>query len=223
MTNFIEKVKEKFESAEIFDNENNDAIVPINYTIKNDSKILFVAGTNASGKSLVGKIVEMLASEQKIEKRSCSMRNRASSQFGARLIFGSEDDESTGDNSVHAAMMGLKSTIEAKNPAVLILDEPDIGLADEYTFALGEYIANQVNENNDKLALIVVISHSRNILKTAIETLNVPYSSMFVGNVETNFEQWLEKPVERASLEDLLNIKNRSLETWRKIEKLLKG
>lgn len=221
MPNIIELVKEKFKNARIFDNDENNAIVPINFDIDNASKILFVVGSNASGKSLVGRIVELVASEEELPKRSCSMRNRTSGEFGQRLVFGSEDDSSTGENSVHASVIGLKSTVESKNSAVLVLDEPDLGLADEYSAALGQHIAKTVNENHETLGLIVVITHSHKLIDAAISALSVPFSKMHVGDANVSFDEWRARPFKAATIEELMNLKHKSRETWGRVQMLL--
>lgn len=217
----IETVKEKFENAKIFDNSDNNAVIPINFDIDTKSKIMFVVGTNASGKSIIGKIIEMIAREDNLIKRSCSMRNRTSGEFGQRMIFGKEDDNSTGVNSINATIMGLKSTISEKN-SVLILDEPDLGLAEEYSSALGQFIAKIVNENNENIGLILVITHSKNLIKSALEEITVPFSKVYVGDSNISFDDWYESPFKPASIEDLLNLKEKSRETWKKIELIIK-
>lgn len=223
MPNMIELVKEKFENARLFDNADNNAIVPINFDIDNASKILFVVGSNASGKSLVGRIVELVASEEELPKRSCSMRNRTSGEFGQRLVFGSEDDSSTGENSVHASIIGLKSTVESKKSAVLVLDEPDLGLADEYSAALGQHIAKTVNEHHETLALIVVITHSHKLINAAISELTVPFSKVHVGDASVSFDDWLARPFKAATIEELMELKKKSHDTWGRVQKLLDG
>lgn len=221
MPNIIELVKEKFEQAQIFDNSDNNAIIPINFDIDDASKILFLVGSNASGKSLVGRIVELVSSEAGVPKRSCSMRNRTSGEFGQRLIFGTEDDNSTGDNSVHATVIGLKSTVESKKAAVLILDEPDLGLADEYSAALGQYIAKNVNEHHENIGLVVVITHSHKLIESAIHELSVPFSKMHVGDASVSFDEWRARPFKAASIEELMDLKNKSHETWGRVQTLL--
>ena len=223
MPNMIELVKEKFENARLFDNEDNNAIVPINFDIDNASKILFVVGSNASGKSLLGRIVELVASEEELPKRSCSMRNRTSGEFGQRMIFGTEDDDSTGNNSVHTTVIGLKSTVESEKEAVLILDEPDIGLADEYSAALGQYIAKNVNEHHEKIGLVVIISHSRMLIDAAIAELTVPFSKVHVGDASVSFDDWRERPFKAATIDELMDLKKKSHETWRRVQNLLDG
>lgn len=221
MNNILELVKNRFETSKYFDNSNGDAVIPINYTLHPESKIMFVVGSNASGKSVVGKIIEGTAKKSDITARSCSMRNRTSGLFGQMLIFGTEDDNSTGQNSVKAVLLGIKSTI-SEQCSVLILDEPDLGLADDYSFALGQYIAQQVNEHHQTIGLIVVISHSRRLINAALDELNQPCSKVYVGNVDVSLDDWLNNPIVPATVDDLLNLENKSLETWRKIEGIMK-
>ncbi len=219
MKNVIDFVKHRFENAQIFDNDDGDAIIPINYTIEPDSKIIFIVGSNASGKSVVGKVIEFSANDENLTKRSCSMRNRTSGLFGQRLIFGDEADSSTGMNSVQSAIMGIKSTVDEEN-SILILDEPDLGLADEYSAALGQYIAESVNEHYSKIGLFVVITHSRTLIKYAIESLKKPYSSVYVGSLDKNFDDWLNEKFKPATIDELLGLKNKNHETWKRIQNM---
>lgn len=219
MQNIIELVQDRFENAEIFNNDENNAIIPVNFNIHPSSKVLFVVGSNASGKSVVGKIVEYVASDAQVTKRSCSMRNRTSGSFGQRMIFGDEADSSTGMNSVNSAIKGIQATVDETN-SVLILDEPDLGLADEYSSALGQYIAQNINEHHEKIGLIVVISHSRKLVNYALKELVVPYSSVFVGDANKTFENWLDEDFKPATIEELLGLKDKNRETWKRIEGL---
>ena len=219
MTNVIELVKDRFENAQIFDNDDNDAIIPVNYMLDPASKIMFVVGTNASGKSVVGKIVEYVSKDANLAKRSCSMRNRTSGMLGQMMIFGSEEDSSTGQNSVKAAVNGINTTVSEQN-SVLILDEPDLGLADEYSAAMGQLIAQKVNEHYDNIGLFVVITHSRRLLEAALAELTTPYSSVYVGDASVSFDDWMKQPFVPATVEDLINLRQKGIDTWRRIENM---
>lgn len=221
MTQIIESVKSSLENFMVFDNSDKNAIIPVNYEIDSDSKIVFVVGSNASGKSLVGKIIEMVCDESDIVKRSCSMRNRTSGMLGQMMIFGDERDNSTGENSINALNLGLNSTVKEIG-SVLIMDEPDIGLADEFSAAMGQYIAQKVNEYYENIGLFVVITHSRRLINHAIAELKTPFSKIHVGDENITFDEWLNRPFKPATVEELLNLKVKARETWKKIQKLTK-
>lgn len=221
MNKILETVKNSLENFLVFDNSENNAIVPVNFEIVPDSKIIFVVGSNASGKSLIGKIIEMVCDENNIVKRSCSMRNRTSGMLGQMMIFGDESDSSTGENSISALNLGINSTVKEKD-SVLIMDEPDVGLADEFSAAMGKYIAQKVNENYENIGLFVVITHSRRLISYAIEELQSPFSKIHVGDENVTFDEWLNRPFKPATVEDLLNLKVKARDTWKKIQKLTK-
>lgn len=221
MNKILETVKNSLENFMVFDNSENNAIVPVNFEIVPDSKIIFVVGSNASGKSLIGKIIEMVCDENNIVKRSCSMRNRTSGMLGQMMVFGDERDSSTGENSISALNLGINSTVKEKD-SVLIMDEPDVGLADEFSAAMGQYIAQKVNENYENIGLFVVITHSRRLISYAIEELQSPFSKIHVGDENVTFDEWLNRPFKPATVEDLLNLKVKARDTWKKIQKMTK-
>lgn len=221
MNKILETVKNSLENFMVFDNSENNAIVPVNFEIIPNSKIVFVVGSNASGKSLIGKIIEMVCDENDIVKRSCSMRNRTSGMLGQMMVFGDERDSSTGENSISALKLGINSTVK-ETDSVLIMDEPDVGLADEFSAAMGQYIAQKVNENYENIGLFVVITHSRRLISYAIEELQSPFSKIHVGDENVTFDEWLNRPFKPATVEDLLNLKVKARDTWKKIQKLTK-
>lgn len=222
MSNFVKTIEEKLLSAAIFEKiEGAEAAIALNYKLIPGSKIVLIAGPNASGKSVVGKVIEQVARLEKKSVRSSSMRNRTCGLLGQKMIFGDEGEESTGCNSVAATTVGFSSSIKDGN-AVLILDEPDIGLSDEYAAALGDYIAQQMNQSHEQFEMLAVVSHSRLLFKSIIDAIEIPCSSIHVGDENTTFDDWLNQPFKKASIEELLNLKNKGFEKWSQIEKIIR-
>lgn len=67
------------------------------------------------------------------------------------------------------------------------------------------------------------LSLTHKLIDMAINELTVPFSTVFVGDDKTSFEEWRERPFKAASIEELLDLKNKSHETWSRVQKLLSG
>ena len=219
--NFFEQLNFVFNTKLLSSQDGIEPVIESNITLHPESKVLLISGMNASGKSVIGKIFEENCKKNEIPIRSCSMRNRTSGLFGQRIIFGDESDSSTGYNSFSSAISGLKSTFGSETPSLMILDEPDIGLSEEYAGALGEYFAQLLNESVPKTQGIVIISHSKHMFKRFLEAYKNPVSKSYIGRKEVSFDEWLYKENARLSVADLLGIKEKQNSMYSKIEKRL--
>jgi hypothetical protein len=206
------------------DEEDDKPVLQRTYKIHGaEVPVMVVAGINASGKSIVADVVATSAKKCGFGRRAVTMKNRTTSGFERAMIFGDENDESTGVNSVSAVLKGVKSSKQDNGPSVLILDEPDIGLSEEYSGALGEYLAAQVIEADHNLKLLVVISHSRPLYRRMLEVLPYEPHSVYMGDNTKTFSDWLNGPVPRFGADEIEKLKARGLATWRAINSVVKG
>lgn len=182
--------------------------------------VMLIAGINASGKSIMASVVATAAKKCGFGKRVVSMTNRTSSGFESAVVFGDESNSSTGVNSVSAVLMGLRSCKQDDSPSVLVLDEPDIGLSEEYAGALGEYIAQQMIEPDHQLKLVVVISHSRPLYRRLLAVLPYQPHTIFLGDKTKTFMDWLNGPVPHFGADEIEKLKARGRETWREIRRI---
>lgn len=207
----IDKVVEAFQSLPYFNkpDDSEDVLFPLNIDMSDkDCRLIVVAGANASGKSVVGSLVESVAKKNGFVARNCCMRNRTYSGFGAKLIFGDESTQSTGVCTITAVRAGLTSSADAESPSVMILDEPDLGLSQESAMGMGAYIASFVNDASTNLKMTVVISHSRDLYKVLIEKMGCKAHKIFVGNDHKTFDDWMDAKVEPLSISELLDLRD---------------
>lgn len=155
------------------------------------SKIVIIYGDNASGKSLFSSIIHSLARDEKIAVRSASMGNRTRSGIEKAFIFGDESQQSTGATSVQVSKLCLNSMLKDDKLSLAILDEPDVGLSGFYAPAMGEYIANTLNNADDKKGLILV-SHSVPLITRFLEVINTDVSRFGI-NTDLPLEDWLKR------------------------------
>lgn len=195
----------------------DDPVIPHHLSEHEDARVVMVAGDNASGKSFVTKQLNKIAQCAGFEVCCSSMRQRTGDRMFSSMVYGDERRMSTGQCSVRATIKAFDHARETENPCVIILDEPDIGLSPELAMAMGQLLAEEVEAATDKLALLVVISHSRDLFHQLRAGLELkPWSSLFVGGTHP-FSQWLIEPSPVCTPDDLRNLSDRSHDLYRKI------
>jgi ABC-type Mn2+/Zn2+ transport system ATPase subunit len=181
--------------------------ITLNYSGDSEPKLVVVYGDNASGKSLLVKLLEQQLQDAEWVIRATSMKNRTSAGVSRAFIYGSDGDQSTGATSVKAAqrcLLALKN--EAEPCALSVLDEPDIGLSPRYAKAMGAYIAQQVNALSDGKC-VVLVSHSRDLVQSAFDSLGVSCATLGI-NTSLSLLPWLENQ-ESATIDELLGLEKK--------------
>jgi ABC-type uncharacterized transport system ATPase subunit len=169
--------------------------------------VAMIVGPNASGKSVLFQVLAMLARQEKIVPVTVSIRERTgagtSDIAGMRrmFMFGDESEQSTGATSlktVSKAFDSIQAYAEEGRRALLLLDEPEQGLSEDYAAAMGTWLGSKANAlTHPNLLGLVVVSHSRSLMRSLREAL--PVAPSFVSmEVPTTLEQWLEPPTPKT-------------------------
>lgn len=214
MKTFLNEMLNKIEDRHyaVLNLEKDNQLIFDKLSIHNaDSNVVIIYGENASGKSLFSSIIEQCARSEKIGCRNACMRNRTSSGIEKAFIFGDEGSQSTGATSLSVAVKCLSNTLKEDKDSLAILDEPDVGLSDYYTPALGKYIAEQMVTAPEHVGLVLV-SHSKLLMKSFLETYNKPVSTIGI-NTELSLNDWISKN-EIATLDELLSLDNKAHEKY---------
>lgn len=198
-----------------------------------DPRLLVVAGPNASGKSV---FVQILAgwgrkAPYNWSPVTVSIRERTgaglSEMAGMRrtFMFGDESEQSTGATSVGVALSGFKNiwTEGANKPRLLVLDEPDMGLSEDYAFAMGQLIAAETEAAfpaDKPCSGVVVVTHSRTLVE-GIRAWGVNPGFVSMESTMT-LDEWLTNRQHRT-LEDLKNLSNLGHERQRQVRALIKA
>lgn len=183
-----------------------------------DVRIVVAHGENASGKSLVLRdLRKHVGSYERtgIETFSVSMRMRTSESMGAGMMYMSERNRSTGTVSIKAVQGAFHNAFTRPHPVWLVLDEPDVGLSDRYAAALGAYIADQANQMPPHIRGILLVSHSRSLLRRLLSDLKQAPHEVAMGE-DQSLASYLARPIEQeACIEDLDDLLERGLSTFR--------
>ncbi len=191
-----------------------------------DPSLLVIAGPNASGKSLFFQFMAAWSKDDALPV-TISIRERTgsglyeSASMRRAFMFGNEGEQSTGACSVKVTLTGFKNVIDRK--AVLMLDEPDMGLSEDYAHAFGRLIAQEHEKaraaGGENYRGLVMVTHSRSLVTGLLEEGAKP--SFLAAGMESSLAQWLEQRPHR-SLEELLALDQVSLARWRTTNRLFK-
>lgn len=203
-----------------------------------ESLFVLVTGDNATGKSLFAKVLganlarkaETAFGRERIAVYNLGMGLRTAHGMARSFVYGGyEGDSSTGAMSLRAVEGGLRQCHPERprrEPCILILDEPDIGLSDAYATALGDLVADETVTLDPQVLAIVVVSHNRLFLNRLKERLTARGSAphhVACGPGHPGLQGWLDGNCEMPvpSVADLLSIGDRNREGARRVEKIL--
>lgn len=180
---------------------NDDGVTPIPYRRvegrKGSSLVLFL-GENASGKSFARRIVTAIARENEVECIHISMQSRAADPMmsgGIRsFIYGTEDWQSTGENSVGTVLGGIRTCLGRETPHVMFWDEPDIGLSDSWAAGVGVAVHDFVGRLTENTKAVFVVTHSKPLVSQLVPL--DPHVVFFGERKEQpeSLQAWIDRP-----------------------------
>lgn len=199
-----------------------------------NTKVCFVAGENASGKSLIGKFVRawLPYSRPKAKPISVTIVERTGSgtsemaKFRRVMMFGDESEQSTGETSVSIvckALENCKRRIEEdKDEILLVLDEPELGLSTGYHHALGFLIGQEIGilQRHEAFVGVLMVSHSREMyqgLQSGLQDSQQAAPSFLSMGTSLTAQQWLQSAA-RKSVKELLDLKQVARERRRYVQ-----
>ena len=194
---------------------------PIEHNFVNKKSLLtVVTGENASGKSFFRRCFSMVAGTETYELIEASMEARQDSQVDELMgeeirtvlgaCHGDETNTATGHHSVSLVLRALQKSKMKRSFHCVFLDEPEVGLSERAQHGLGETIAKYVNDPNALCEHVVLVTHSKTLVRGMIEVLDAQPNYLNLKmrcNKEdhlASLEEWL-KPVDYSiSPEELM-------------------
>lgn len=164
------------------------------------SNVVIVTGSNGSGKSLLRRIFYTL-----LKNHNAGVSIRMSSQEGrsgymASMIYGLEEMFPTGLLSINTTKRILLPNNESEKLAVII-DEPEIGMAEETSMAFGQMLFEEIQKQWECLTMVVVITHNRHIARS-LSKLNPNYIQL--GSLTyLDLNAWINREVVPADIDKL--------------------
>lgn len=220
----LSKMMKKLHSLPWFDPE--DPILDMHYQPpRGKTKLLICTGSNATGKTFFGRLIAAYCKspkglDGKAECLRVGMEIRTTEgMHRAFVLQGPEHEESTGVNSTHMLVGVLRNAKNREHDNVVVIDEPDIGLSESYSIAMGKFIAKELETLSPRTKLVAIVSHSRHLLEPLLD-----FNPAFVRfGDDLTLEEWMEEGPPPKTIQDLLNLPNQSRDIWRKINKELRN
>lgn len=197
-----------------------------------DPRIVLVVGDNTSGKSFFVDNLRRIAADMydDVSTISISIRERTGSGLsemaGIRraMMFGDESEQSTG--AVSAAMVkksfaNMESRLQDGKRVILVLDEPEMGLSENFHRAVGELIAKETTAmSNPGDFSVLVVTHSRKLGAGLLDTLAysaepVVPTSLVMGDYP-NLASWFADD-RNKSVDELLALHDKGRDNFRAV------
>lgn len=188
---------------------------------KADNPLVVVVGENAGGKSFFRRCVSAVCRDDanKVEVIPISMegRRQVAYNIGLSFVYGSEDWEATGVNSIGTVLSGINTCRGRETKHVIIWDEPDIGLSEGNAASVGKAIADFTREPPAHTKASIVITHRKALVG---QLLPMEPHYLFLGDPDgpESLDAWILQPPVIRPLEE---IKERSRKRFQSIQKIL--
>lgn len=182
-------------------------------------RLCVITGPNASGKSLLRKVLHARYHQQKVEFIPISQEKRCVARGLERImVYGDEAEESTGRNSVRMLLKAFQTGRERRHTFALMFDEPEIGCSEETQAAIGDRIGAELNSMTYAHA-IYVVTHSRALVKTLRRSVEPTH--LRLGGDKMTLHEWADRPLGvnlGSDLEDLVKL---GRERWLAVQGIL--
>lgn len=179
-------------------NDYIDSLIDIVDTIPLTGELTILTGSNASGKSLIRKLLHSRCVEEaKLPFANWSMQKRTESNpnFGALSSMMMDNPYTpTSSNSVKGMQQLLKWKVGEDR--VIVIDEPEIGCSDELQHSIAYLLLSLKYDVTIKG--LVIITHSRIIVD-----LLKDHSTFFNLDGYKTANEWLNRKIVPLTLEEL--------------------
>lgn len=191
------------------------------HRVDGKTQLIVVVGDNASGKSMMRRVVQGLCKQAKIECIHLSMEGRGSSTYNPfrSFVYGDESMQATGVNSINTVLIGIKTCRDRDKPHVIFWDEPDLGLSDGWAAGMGQTIADFAKDLPKLTKAVVLITHSKALVGQLLD-LNPNYVHLGVPSEKApqSLMDWFEAPIIPRNPEELGDLSHKR---FRAIQKTL--
>lgn len=134
-------------------------------------RLLVITGENASGKSVIRRILQELARDQKVEPIAISPELRQTGGLVTAFVYGDESTTASGDIAGGVIIGAINTSRKRTQPHIIILDEPDMGMSDNLAAGAAQELIEFCQDPPEHLGFVAVITHRKAML-----------SELFAGN-----------------------------------------
>ncbi len=176
------------------------------------SNLILVTGENATGKSMLRKVMSGALHKNKVEAIALSMQGRTSVGTFASFIYGDESSRATGCNTSNTISTAMSTSRGRDGRHAIIWDEPDVGLSDNYAVGAAHEILEFMRSPPEKLFYALVTTHRKAMLEALMA--GEPHH-LRLGDTLT-LREFLVSPIAPKRLDEL---RERDVELFRRIHR----
>lgn len=207
-------------TLDYFDDSDGPAAIPA-LRVDGKGKLIVVVGDNASGKSFFRRIIQVWCQKAKTECIHISVEGRGKTGHmpWLAMVYGDEQHESTGVNSMSTILMGMKTCRGREKPHTIFWDEPDLGLSEDWAAGVGQDLCKFAQEAPTKTKAAFIVTHSRALVR---ELLPASPFYLHLGTTPSeapqSLQEWVDRPIQPQRPEKL---KERSRARYKAIQAIL--
>lgn len=216
MTDAPTMVESILDKLAYFHSKKGPPTIPFIWT-RGEGKLVLVLGDNAGGKSFFRRLVYSVCKQNGIECLDPSMEGRASGGIVSAMIYGDESYRSTGENSSHVILTGIRTCRGRTDPHCIFWDEPDIGLSEQWAAGAGQCIGEFVESLPELTFGVFVVTHSRALVRELLP-LKPHYLHLGSTRAPDTVQGWLDRKVKPRRLEGLPKA---SIKRFRQINEIM--
>jgi hypothetical protein len=207
-----------FQKTKFFTARNGEAPVIPHVWVKGQNNMVLVVGENATGKSLMRRVVCQAARQAGHEPMPVSMQGRTMPDWSRAFVYGDESSKSTGQISIHTVITGIRTCKSRANTHIVFWDEPDLGLSDSWSAGVGIALREFANDMPANTVAAFVVTHNK-VLVRRLAAANPHYVALG-ASAPPSVEAWLaHEPLPR----DIAELGKESHELFLQIHRLTKG
>jgi hypothetical protein len=183
--------------------------------------LVVILGENASGKSFMRRLVQLICHKNEIEFMGISMEGRAKVSHTPWLcmVYGDESWQSTGCLSVNTVLGGINTCRSRDHAHVVFWDEPDIGLSDSWAAGVGQKLSELGKDPPKNTTAAFIVTHSRALVEQLV-AVNPHYIHLGQPSNEApqTLEEWLRRPIKPR---DPSRLSDESHKRFKAIQKII--
>jgi len=170
-----------------------------------ESRFVLVLGENAGGKSFFRRLVRLATSRPRAKDKDkggpfpvheiihLSMEGRAGGMAFSSMVYGSENWQSTGQNSAHTVLGGIKTATGRDHEVIVYWDEPDLGMSAACAAGVGVALKDFTQEAPEHVQAVFVTTHSPALVAQLLHCEARPYYLYLGSQVgPQTIEDWVK-------------------------------
>lgn len=129
-----------------------------------------ITGENSAGKSVFRKMIASILKKRLNINTVCTSMEQRTTSGTMRILqcIGTENEDGTGYNSLRNALSAMRSIKNSRDDLALFLDEPDIGLSDNFSAGFGVKLREYLENPPANLKATFLVTHRKSLINQLV-------------------------------------------------------